>query len=54
MKVDGKLAELEPLTHKFPNKVASEFFATNAPDPLHWTKNSCFGAFQNVLLLHES
>ena len=21
------------------------FFATNAPDPHHWTLNSCFGAF---------
>jgi hypothetical protein len=23
----------------------------NAPDPLHWTQNSCFGAFQTVSLL---
>ena len=23
----------------------SEFFATNAPDPPHWTLNTCFGAF---------
>jgi hypothetical protein len=36
------------------NKVASEFFATNAPDPLHWTQNSCFGAFRTILILHES
>jgi hypothetical protein len=36
------------------NELASEFFATNAPDPLHWTQNSCFGAFQTVLFLHES
>jgi hypothetical protein len=36
------------------NKVASEFFATNAPDPLHLTQNSCFGAFRTVSLLHES
>jgi hypothetical protein len=36
------------------NKVASEFFATNASDPIHLTKNSCFGAFWTVLLLHES
>jgi hypothetical protein len=28
-------------------KVSSEFFATNAPDPLHWTQNSCFGTFRN-------
>src|SRR6185503_12916966 len=23
-------------------------FARNAPDPPHWTLNSCFGAFHNV------
>jgi hypothetical protein len=27
------------------NKVVSEFFGTNAPDPIHWTQNSCFGRF---------
>ena len=26
-------------------EVASEFFAMNAPDPPHWTLNSCFGTF---------
>jgi hypothetical protein len=52
-KVDAKLAELMPLTHKFAKKVASDFFSTNAPDPLHWTQNSCFGAFRTVLFLHE-
>jgi hypothetical protein len=36
------------------SKVASEFFATNAPEPLHWTKDSSFGVFWTVLLLHES
>jgi hypothetical protein len=36
------------------NKVASEFFATNAPDPLHSTQNSYFGAFRTVSLLQES
>jgi hypothetical protein len=36
------------------NKVASEVLATNAPDPLHWTPNSCFGAFHAISLLHES
>jgi hypothetical protein len=35
-------------------KVASEFFATNTPDPLHWTQNLCFRAFRTVSLLHES
>jgi hypothetical protein len=106
MKVDAKLAELVPLSHKFakqthvgtfrnertrstpfdpklmfwgvagrfvttrksmqnwlnsrhyrtssPSKVASEFFATSAPGPLHWTQNSCFGAFRADSVLHES
>jgi hypothetical protein len=36
------------------NKVASEFFATDAPDPLHLTQNSCFWAFRMMSLLHES
>ena len=27
-----------------------EFFATKAPDPLHWTLNSCFAAFRTVLV----
>jgi hypothetical protein len=36
------------------NKVASEFFATNAPDLLHWTQNSCFGVFRTILLWHEN
>jgi len=26
----------------------SEFFATNPLDPLHWTLNSCFGAFHAI------
>ena len=30
------------------HKVASEFFTTNAPNPPHWTLNSCFGAFRSV------
>ena len=28
----------------------SGFFATNAPNPLHWTLNSCFGALHSVWL----
>jgi hypothetical protein len=35
------------------SKVALEFFATNAPEPLHWTQDSSFGVFRTVLLLHE-
>jgi hypothetical protein len=27
------------------NEVVMEIFATNAPDPLYWTQNLCFGAF---------
>ena len=32
------------MCHEF----ALEFFATKAPDPPHWTLNSCFGAFPTV------
>ena len=28
--------------------VVLEFFATNTPDPYHWTLNSCFGALLSV------
>src|SRR6185312_11675712 len=30
------------------HEVVSEFFATNAPDPPHWTLNRCFGAFHTI------
>ena len=30
------------------HEVASEFFVTNAPDPPHWTLNSCFGVFCTI------
>ena len=42
------------------HEVASEFFATNAPNPPHWTLNSCFcvfckfGAFVTVWLSYET
>jgi hypothetical protein len=36
------------------NKVASKFLATNAPDSLYWTQNSCFWAFWTISLQHES
>ena len=32
------------------HEVASEFFASNATDPPHWTLNSCFGAFHKILV----
>ena len=31
------------------HKVASEFFVAIAPDPPHWTLNSCFGVFRTML-----
>src|SRR6185312_11084885 len=30
------------------NAVTSRFFAMNAPNPPHWTLNSCFGALHSV------
>src|SRR6185312_13943933 len=30
------------------NAVTSGFFAMNAPNPLHWTLNSCFGVLHSV------
>src|SRR6185437_10728969 len=30
------------------HEVILEFFVTNAPDPLHWTLNSCIAAFRSV------
>jgi hypothetical protein len=42
-KVGAKRAEVVRLTKCSLKEVASEFFATNAPDPLDWTQNSYFG-----------
>jgi len=28
--------------------VLLEIFATNAPDPINWNLNSCFGAFLSI------
>ena len=33
------------------HEVASEFFATNAPDPPHWTLNRCFG-MSHIIWVH--
>ena len=51
----GQFVALQHLVQNGPNlsksschKVASEFFATKAPDPLHWTLNSCFGVYHTV------
>jgi hypothetical protein len=54
LKVDAKLAELAPLTQKFAKRSSVRTFHNEPTDPLHWTQNSCFGAFRTVSLLHES
>jgi hypothetical protein len=45
MKVDAKLAELVPLSHKFAKQSRVGNFATNAPDPLNWTQTHVLGHF---------
>ena len=44
----AKRADLVLLMQSFCHEVASEFFATNAPDPPHWALNSCFGVSRSV------
>ena len=44
-KLGAKWAEL---VQKSCREFASEFFATKASDPPHWTLNSCFGAFRTI------
>ena len=51
----GQFVALQHLVQNGPNlcksschEVASEFFATNAPDPPYWTLTSCFDAFRNI------
>ena len=44
-KLGAKRAEL---VQKFVPRSCVRIFATNAPDPLHWTLNSCIGAFRSV------
>ena len=44
-KIDAKRAEL---VQKFVPRSCIKFFATNAPDPTHWTLNSCFGEFHTI------
>ena len=48
MKLGAKWAELVQIMQKFIQEVVSEFFTTNAPDPPHWTLNSCFVLFHSV------
>ena len=49
-KLGAKRAELEQSCEDSCHEVASEFFKMNAPDPCHWTLNSCFTAFSTVWL----
>ena len=44
MKLGAKRGEVVQLMQKF----VPRSFATNTPDPIHWTLNSCFGAFYSV------
>src|SRR6185312_10629637 len=48
MNLDGKQGELVQLMRKFMPRSYVEIFSTNAPNPLHWTLNSCFGALHSV------
>ena len=44
-KLGAKRAEL---VQKFVPRSCIGFFSTKAPDPPHWTLNSCFGAFRTI------
>ena len=49
MKLGAKQCELVQLMQKYvPQNHVGVFFSTNTPNPLHWTLNSCFGAFHSV------
>jgi len=39
-----RLGAFGTVLQMFMHDVVLEFFATNTPDPYHWTLNSCFGA----------
>ena len=48
MKLGAKQGELVQLMQKYVHEVTSGFFATNTPNPPHWTVNSCFDALHSV------
>ena len=48
MKLDAKQGELVQLMQNSCHEVTSGFYAPNAPNPPHWTVNSCFGALHSV------
>ena len=47
-KLGAKWVELVQFTSSLCHEVILEFFATNAPDPLHWSLNSCIAVFRSV------
>ena len=47
-KLGTKRAELLQLMQKFVPRSRIGIFRMNAPDPPHWTLNSCFGASRSV------
>ena len=47
-KVGAKRVAQVQLMHKFVPWSCFGIFHKNAPDPLHWTLNSCFGEFRSV------
>src|SRR6185312_8965693 len=48
MKLDAKQGELVQLMRKLVRRSHAGIFSTNAPNPPHWTPNSCFGALHSV------
>ena len=48
MKLGAKHTELVQLIHKFMPRSHVVIFRNKAPDPPHWTLNSCFGVFHSV------
>ena len=47
-KLAAKRAKLVQLMQKFVPRCLVRIFATNAPDPHHWTLDSCFCMFHSV------
>ena len=48
MKLDAKQGELVQLMRKFLPRCHVGIFSTNAPNPPHWTLNSCVSALHSV------
>ena len=43
-----KMRQTGAINAKFEQRCLVRIFATNAPDPHHWSLNSCFGVFLSV------